>query len=347
MTITRNRKIKGVSAALAVSGFQSFESILLVIFAVVAAQLTNEMALAGATMLLKESFSLGLMLVTSTPFLIKNTYKKLKSKQGVQFIIASVIGTSLGNICFLSAVFLAGSGYGAILTSLYPAISITLLNWILKEKESWKVWGGVMFTMFSSAMFVLLPAVIASKQITTKIVVGMILGGFTSFFWAIEGVFVNVGIRGPIEFTNKEVMATRSFFTTVTSAILITPLTCAFGDNSYHYIDVIMGDYKSGLLVFATGLNIFLLRVSSIYAIRMVGAKITSVIDTFNFILPAVFTEFFALIPGELGMHYDHNKIVWWAFILVIPILVGVFISVYYQKPHVKEDNAAIIIEPK
>lgn len=342
MTITKSKKIKGVSAALAVSGFQSFESILLVIFGVVAASLTNEIVLAGATMLLKETFSLILMLVTSTPFLIKNTYKKLRSKQGVQFIIAAVVGTSLGNICFLSAVLLAGSGYGAILTSLYPAISITLLNWILKEKESWKVWFGVIFTMFSSAMFVLLPAVIASKEITTNIIIGMILGGLTSFFWAIEGVFVNVGIRGPIAFTNKEVMATRSFFTSLVSAVLITPLTCAFGDNSYKYIGVIMSNYKSGLLVFATGLNIFLLRVSSIYAIRMVGAKITSVIDTFNFILPAVFTEIFALIPGQLGQDYADNRIVWWAFLLVIPILIGVFISVYYQKPHTTELESEI-----
>lgn len=167
-----------------------------------------------------------------------------------------------------------------------------------------------MFTMFSSAMFVLLPAVIASKQITTNIIIGMILGGLTSFFWAIEGVFVNVGIRGPIEFTNKEVMATRSFFTALVSAVAITPITCAFGDNSYRYIGEIMSNYKSGLLVFATGLNIFLLRVTSIYAIRMVGAKVTSVIDTFNFILPAVFTEVFALIPGELGPHYADNRIV-------------------------------------
>lgn len=68
----KNKKALGVSAALAVSGFQSFESILLVIFSVVASQLTDQYAMAGATMLLKETFSLGLMLVTSTPFLIRN-----------------------------------------------------------------------------------------------------------------------------------------------------------------------------------------------------------------------------------------------------------------------------------
>lgn len=96
--------------------------------------------------------------------------------------------------------------------------------------------------MMSSALFVLLPAVIESKQITTNIIIGMILGGFTSFFWAVEGVFVNVGIRGPIEFTNKEVMATRSFFTAVMSAVLITPLTCAFGENSFRYAHDIMGN---------------------------------------------------------------------------------------------------------
>lgn len=343
--IPKNRKVKGVLAAMGVSGFQSFESILLIIFSVAVPQLTNHFALAGATMLLKETFSLGLMLITSTPFLIRNLWKKLHSKQGMQFIIAAVIGTSLGNICFLMAVFLAGSGYGAILTALYPAISITMLNFLLKEKEPWKVWFGVFFTMISSALFVLLPAVIESKRITTNIVVGMILGGFTSFFWSIEGVFVNVGIRGPIEFTNKEVMATRSFFTAVMSVIFITPITCAFGENSFKYANEIMINWKSALLAFATGLNIFLLRNTSIYAIRMIGAKVTSVIDTFNFILPAVFTEIFATIPGELGQKYDENRIVWWAFLLVILILIGVFISVYYQKPHAKDESRAL--EPK
>lgn len=135
MLITKSNKIKGVSASILVSGFQSFESILLVIFGVVAASLTNQIALAGATMLMKETFSLGLMLVTSSPFLIKNIFRKLKSKQGVYFIIAAALGTSLGNICFLLAIFLAGSGYGAIMTALYPVISITMLNFILKEKE--------------------------------------------------------------------------------------------------------------------------------------------------------------------------------------------------------------------
>lgn len=347
MNLTLNKKTKGLIAAGAVSGFQSFESILLVLFGVVmSVAVTKEVYFAGATMLLKETFSFGLMLLTSSPFLMKNIIKKIRTRQGLYFVIAAVLGTSLGNICFLLAVFNAGSGYGVILTALYPAITITLLNWVLKEKENWKVWFGVLFTMVSSGLFILLPAVIEGKSIDGKVILGMCLGGATALFWSIEGLFINIGIKGPNEWTNKEVMATRSFFTALMSIAVIAPLTSAFGGNAFKMAGEILSGYKSALLVTATAINIFLLRITSIYAIRAVGAKVTSVIDTFNFIIPAVFTAIFSTIPGVVGERFADNTIVWWAFLLVIPILIGVFISVYFQKPEDKKKEA-LHLEPK
>ena len=67
-------------------------------------------------------------------------------------------------------------------------------------------------------MFVALPAIVDPSSFSWKTVLGMGFGLLAAFLWAFESVFIKLGMdTKDAKFTNKEIVLTRSVFTTAST----------------------------------------------------------------------------------------------------------------------------------
>lgn len=337
-TKTKNKKL-GFFAAGGVAVGQGLEGVLFqFLFIAFAAYIVENHAFGTAVMAIKETLGLILSLAIFGPALFITVIKKFSQKQSWYFIASSVLGTSVGNILYILAVAQAGSSYGVILTALYPIFSMLLIKFLMKEKESWKVWLGAFITVISGMLFLFLPTIFDSDQgFTGKRFIGMLLGLFSAFFWAIEGIFLKKGMNLKIpknekHFTNKEIVITRNMFSCLSTYVILMPLMFLFG-NSFKFLADIIVDWKGMLIVVSIAVNIVILRIMHIHAIDSIGPKLTATIDTNNFLIPTLLAEFlqFIVLKNSLGDPI-FEPVIWWSYLLIIPIAIGVAMVVYFNE---------------
>ena len=176
-------------------------------------------------------------------------------------------------------------------------------------------------------------------------VLGMGFGLLAAFLWAFESVFIKLGMdtKGA-KFTNKEIVLTRSIFTTVSTWIIIMPVMLfvpnTVGGPFYHF-GQIFSHWDSGLTMLSIAVNILILRYLHVLALEQIGPKLTAIIDTNNFLIPAVFAEVLQFLPnGKDGRSNGFDVIPWWSFLLLIPLLIGVYLVLVFHKN--KEDDSLL-----
>lgn len=348
----KSQKTLGVFSAIGVAFTQGFEGIFVLLFGLIGALAVsmNEPFFAAGTLAAKEIIGIVIILLLFGFKTVKAVIKKIRSKAGLYFVIASSFGTMLGNFLYIVAISMAGSSYGTILTGLYPVFALLLIKLVLKEKESLLVKLGMLISILGGACFIAVPTIVNSGTIQTKTIVGMIMGALAAFFWAFESLFLKLAVNKekPGEnWSQQEIVTLRSMFTLLTTVIVVMPLSLIWGNPFVVFKDIFV-HWESLLIIIGIGINIIILRMMHMYAIKTIGNKLTAIIDTNNFLVSPIFSLFlsgipflvYAASPGE-GISAGDNLFTllenWWAWFFVIPIILGAFMSIYFH-----EDNDEI-----
>ena len=274
--------------------------------------------------------------------------KKVGTKKGLLYFLSGM-WTSIGNLCYLLGVALAGSTYGVILASLYPAFSLILMKVFFRSKQTVLAWVGVLIMLTAAIMMTILPDLAKGKlnEIDMTKVAGMLISGLAALFWGFEGIFIQKGseAKGP-EFSDKEAMFVRTAASAATAIVLIMPMMSFFNHSAwdqYKEFGHIWSDYKLFLLVSAASLNVVILRIAHVIAVDNVGPGMTAIISNNSFIVPAFFGLFLAIptftFKGSTAAdpQYLFPPIDWISWVLMIPIVIGLFMVIYFEKPRKKK----------
>lgn len=351
LTIAKTKKIKGVSAAGTVALLQGMEGILFTVlglFFVFDAVSSPEFS--AAELALKETLCFVISILVFRKKAI-GAFRALKHKKGL-YMFASGTMTALGNLFYILGIAFAGASYGVILTALYPVFSMLLMRFLFKDKQSWKVWSGAAVAVAGGLLFVSLPAIFDKGEFNTHVILGMMFGLIAAFMWALEGMLIKKSIdRGGKNLHVHEQVLLRTFSTSLVTVAILMPfmaLPC-FHDShhsSFYWFDKLITDYRTFLIVFATASAIIVLRYVHLYAIKAIGPKLTAIIDTNNFLVPAFFSLFLQFTNAHYYGSPDKilfDPIIWWSWFLLVPIFIGSFMVIYFERLDHDEDKPIVL----
>ena len=328
-------KKKGIFASIIVMLFQGWEGIILTTFALVAAfaGILASPAFASASLFAKEIFTFIISAVILGNKKIIQIFKKGFTRTGAIYAVAFIIGSSIGSLLYIISVMMAGPGYAGILTATYPVFITILLRIFQKEKSSKIIIFGIVLTITGGVLFLLLPSIATNDGIKTEKIIGMSLSLFTALCWSIEGVIINFANKRKIKFSDRDLSVWKSFVSLVFISIVIMPISMMWG-NSYIIFKNIFTSWKGILIILALAINLIVMRVAYTYSIRNAGVKITSIIDTNNFLVGPIIASIlsvFAITYINDPNRYLFNPIIWWSWFLLIPIISGAFIVIYFS----------------
>lgn len=331
--VNMTKKRKGIIASFGVMLLQGWEGTIIMLFALVASVVgfMASPAFAAASLFAKEIFTFILSVLFLGNKNIVNIVKKGFTKSGLRYAVGFIIGSSLGSIFFIIALGLAGPGYGTILTAMYPIFTSLLLKIFFREKANKIVWIGIVVTIVGGAMFMTLPSLLQGEEFETSKLIGIGLGAVTALCWSIEGVIINTAHKFKTEWDDKELAVWKSTVSLIFIAIAIMPISMAF-DNSYTIFANIFKSWKAIIIVIALALNLVLMRIAYTYSIRQAGVRLTSVIDTNNFLVTPIIST---IIYYAADIYYSNDPTseifqanIWWSWFLLIPIFIGVYMVI-------------------
>ncbi|NQZ65651.1 MAG: EamA family transporter [Mycoplasmatales bacterium] len=340
--ITSRRKKIGIVSAFLTMTLQGFEGIFVALIGLVfISSISENPSFSGATLLGKEIFGVILTFLIFGPKVYKNVLKKIKSKAGLYYFLSGSIGTTLGNALYILAVNVGGTGYGIILTGLYPIFSLLLIKFVLKKQTNKMVWVGVTISIIGSILFILLPSLISGSGVGPSQIVGMIIGGLAALFWAIEGIFISKASKlKENNFNDKEKIVARTSSSLISTLIFIMPFTYIWG-NSFYYFSELLIHWESLLILIAFALNVIILRYVFNISIEYAGLHNSAVIDSNNFLITPLLSIFLAYstqLVNPDGMPL-FEPIIWWSWLLIIPIIIGTSIVLKYNDNKELEKN--------
>lgn len=347
LSVTGKRKVRGSTAAGFVALLQGMEGILFTLLGLFfIKEVATSPEFAAAELAIKEIFCLSISLIVFAKY-AKEAVLSLKTRKG-KFFFASGAMTGIGNLFYILAIAQAGSSYGVILTALYPVFSMILMRFIFKEKQTNMVWFGVAIAVLGGLLFISLPAIIDPSGFGMKTIIGMVLGGLGAFMWALEGILIKKGTDIKEKHVSAQAMVTTrtSASALITLAVLLpimaSPAFRSSHNNAYHWFGHIFQNLGI-LIVLAISIAIVTLRVIHLYAITTIGPKLTAIIDTNNFLVPAFFNIFLAYTGATyLSGETMFDPIIWWGWLLIIPIFAGVFMVLYFEKSEDKTKEIAL-----
>ncbi|CAM9139533.1 EamA family transporter [Mycoplasma todarodis] len=347
----KNRKL-GIFAASGVVLTQGFEAVLLplLFYATFMFEISNNngIAYSAGIMSLKELFSLIIAVFYLGPKIIKHSLKLMSQKKNIWFVLSGTFGTAMGNIFFIVGIVMAGPSYGVILTAFYPIFAIGLNKLVYKENDNWVSKLGMLISILSGALFVILPVLISGGTISAWTIGGMCCGLLAGFFWALEGFFLRIAMDKNPEVKQKEAIAIRTISVAITTWVLIVPISIGVnyaitGDvfNTYTKLIGRLFYEKQAwivwLVLFFAGLNVIILRIMHTTAIKYIGQKLTAIIDTNNFIIPSIFALVLQFLPGNPGLEFTNSLLAWYLWFLLLPLSVGLtLVLVYHGKSEIK-----------
>lgn len=337
---------------MAVMLLQGWEGAIIMTFALVASLvgILNSPAFASASIFTKEIFTFVISLLLFGRKYLRKVLRKGLTKVGFKYSIAFIIGSSIGNIFYTLALFLGGPGYGTVLTAMYPIFTAILVRIFFKEKSTPIAIIGIIITVLSGAVFVSLPALINhsnnhSSFDSTKII-GISLGAVAALCWSLEGVILSHINRNHPSWNDRELAIWKSMVSFVFILIVLLPITMSFG-NSFEYVGDILSSWKSILISLALGINLVILRVLYTKSISLAGVRITSIIDTNNFIVTPIISTiiyYTSKITKLDGSGYIYEPTEWWAWLLIVPLLFGILLVILFNK---HDDEIEIIDHEK
>lgn len=345
--LLRKKTIKGTSAAGMVALLQGGEGILFTLLGLVAVFASKDIResteFSVAVLSMKEILG---VLISGLVFfrMVIPAIKKLRTAKGRWYAVSGIL-TGVGNLFYILGIAFAGPSYGVILTALYPIFSMILMKMFFKDKQGIMPWVGVVIAMSGAVLFTVLPATINDHEsVNIKGIIGMLFGMLSAFLWAIEGVFIKKAndIKSKETFQTREMVLIRTTSSALTTLVILMPLSLLIHTNNVHHnaydlFATLWEHWDAAIIVTIIAFNIVALRMIHLYAIRVIGPKMTAIIDTNNFLVGPFFSIFLSMAGGTLGALF--TPLVWWVWLLIIPILVGVFMVIYFEKTPSTEET--------
>ncbi|TCG11018.1 hypothetical protein C4B24_03270 [Mycoplasma marinum] len=279
------------------------------------------------------------------------------SKEICFFILSGTLGTATGNLLFIIGIILAGPSYGVILTALYPVFAIGLNKIICKEKDNWLSKMGIVFSIISGALFVIIPSAIGGGKIDAKKIMGMACGLFAGFFWALDGLFLKIAMKKNPNVTQKEALAIKTVSVSLTTWIIFIPISMGInhlfkqtGEPFFNIFTDFFGPLFTNdnawivwIILLIAGLNIVILRILHTMSIDLIGQKLTAIIDTNNFIIPSLFALVLQFLPGIPGQEFRNSLFIPYLWLLLIPLCIGLaLIIIYHGKKEIPNFKIAL-----
>lgn len=345
-----NYKLKGILGAAGVAISQGLEGIIFTFLGLFfTLKIFTSPGFSIATLTIKELITFALLFLFIRPSRIIKLFKVAFCDRDIRiFLIAGVIGTTFGNLFYLMAIQMGGASYGVILTALYPIFSMTLIRFFAKDKTNVKVLIGMIIAVVSAILFTSVPTLIDGAKFDSLKIAGIILGAVAALFWAIEGFLIHVGLQRPTskKLAASDIVVIRSIGTALTTLIFLAPLFSLINlaspswENPYLIMKDIFLSPESLLILLAIAFNLIILRQLHVWAIGEIGAKLTAIIDSNNFLIPPLISIF--LTFGNWTFLHSNEPLFevvpWWTWLLILPLLSGVYIVLINQKvgPNVK-----------
>ncbi len=351
MKINVSTKTKGMWSATGVVFTQGFEAVLLpfLLFATFMFDIQKDHGIiySSVIMSIKELISLVLIFTYMGWKTIKSSFKIMKKSKNKCFIFSGIFGTGLGNFLFITGIILAGPAYGVILSAFYPIFAILLNKIFLKEKDNWIVSVGVIVTIISGVLFVALPIITKAEPISNpvKMYGGMFCGLGAGMFWALEGLLLKKAMEKNNKVTKKQIVIIRTFSVTISSFLIFLPISLAtdsiinrsFFNVFSEMYGALFKNYQAWivwLILFIAGFNILILRILHTTAIKNIGQKMTAIIDTNNFIVPAIFSVILSHIMRDSNTQQSFETsqldppMLW---IIMIPLSLGLLLVLLFH----------------
>ncbi len=351
MKLNLSTKTKGLWSATGVVFTQGFEAVLLpfLLFAsfMVSYHEKHGVVYASFVMSIKELISLIMIFAYIGSKTIKSAFKIMKDKRNIGFILSGVFGTGLGNIMFITGIVLAGPAYGVILSAFYPIFAILFNKIFFKEPDNWIVKIGVILTIIAGTLFIGLPIILSASPTIPygKMYGGMFCGFGAGLFWALEGLLLKKSMEKNNKVTKQEIVVIRTFSVTMSVFLLFLPLSIGIDTAiNQKFLNVFKDLYVSiftnsqawivWLVLILAGLNIVILRIMHTTAIENIGQKLTAIIDTNNFIVPAVFAVVLSNImrdskTQEVFSHSQLNPPELW--LIILPLSIGLLLVMLFH----------------
>ena len=331
----KSKKTKGVIASSFVMFLQGWEGVILMTFALLAtfAGIISSPAFAAASLFAKEVFTLTLSILIFGNKNLLQIIKKGFTKIGMQYSLGFIIGSSLGGLFYILAIAMAGTGYGQMLTSMYPVFTILIVKTLFKDQKITPiVWLGIVLTIIGGALFISLPPLLEGSNFGYKQIIGILFGAITALCWSVEGIIINKIQRQNSAWKDSELIIWKTISTFLFISIIIMPIT-SFWNNPYKITGDMFSNWKALLITISLSVNLIFMRILYTYSINNAGVQLTSIIDTNNFLVgPLISAIIFSISKYEYndGNHrLIYESIAWWSWLMVIPILIGVLLVVY------------------
>lgn len=345
------KKALGITSASMVALFQGLEGVIFTFFGLVisVAAIFTTTSFSVASIFLREIFVVVGVSIVFWPYL-QDAFKRLFRKEG-KFLIMSGLFTSTGDFFYVLSFTFAGSSFGPVLTTMYPIFSLILLRIIFKEHQNAKVWAGVALSIISGLLFMLLPSVLLGTEFNVLKFVGMLCGMIAAALWAMEGMLIKKAFDKSTHkpLANQEILILRSFSSLVVSTAILIPIGFIpfYGEkhNPFDMIGKIITDWRAILIIISMAFSVLSLRLFHANAIKKIGPKLTAIIDTNNFIVPAFLALFISIANPRNVVDNSvlFETFTWWLWLLIIPLAVGVYMVLYFEKSN--EDMKKITLD--
>lgn len=116
--------------------------------------------------------------------------RTLLTKPGLIVCLAALFGGPIAMSGYLLAIDMAGASYALAITGMYPAIGAIAAVFFLKEKITFRVWGGIILCIIGAFIVSYVPP----ENNYPNFYLGLGLAMLATFGWALEGVLSTFGM---------------------------------------------------------------------------------------------------------------------------------------------------------
>lgn len=157
---------------------------------------------------------------------LSDTWRVLRSRDGLWIIIAALVGGPVGMTGYLLAVNNIGAAYAAAISAFFPAWGALLSRIFLKEEMRWYQWVGLIVSLTAIAVLGWTPAEGVPGTWTTGIIGALIC----VFGWGTEAVIIAWALRNS-SVEDEVAMQIRQTTSAAAYALVILPLLGAWPET--------------------------------------------------------------------------------------------------------------------
>ena len=157
---------------------------------------------------------------------LADTWRVVKSRDGLWIILAAIIGAPIGMTGYVLAVNNIGAAYAAAISAFFPAWGALLSRIFLKEEMKWYQWIGLIASLTAVAVLGWTPAEGVPGNWTTGVIGALVC----VFGWGTEAVIIAWALRNS-SVEDEVAMQIRQTTSAISYALVILPFLGAWPET--------------------------------------------------------------------------------------------------------------------